>query len=132
MYTERVSNCGERIAYALKYRNMKQAELCRIAKVPKSSLSLYLSGAYEPKKDRLQAMATALSVSEAWLMGYDVPMEKQTELNLQLFASPTVDIKTSDLTEGEIALIKVLDKLTDDEQRQVIEFAEFLISKRGK
>ena len=58
--------------------------------------------------------------------------ESDVALNLQLFASPTVEIKTSDLTEGEIALIKVLDKLTDDEQRQVIEFAEFLISKRGK
>lgn len=58
--------------------------------------------------------------------------ESDVALNLQLFAAPTVEIKTSDLTEGEIALIKVLDKLTDDEQRQVIEFAEFLISKRGK
>ena len=58
--------------------------------------------------------------------------ESDVALNLQPFAVTTVEIKTSDLTEGEIALIKVLDKLTDDEQRQVIEFAEFLISKRGK
>ena len=58
--------------------------------------------------------------------------ESDVALNLQPFAATTVEIKTSDLTEGEIALIKVLDKLTDDEQRQVIEFAEFLISKRGK
>ena len=130
MYTERVSNCAERIAYALKHRNMKQAELCRMAKVPKSSLSLYLSGAYEPKQDRIYAMANVLNVSEAWLIGYDVPMEKQPELNLQPFATPTVDTKTSDLTEGEIALIKVLDKLTDDEQKKVIEYVEFLMSKR--
>ena len=47
-------------------------------------------------------------------------------------ASPTVEIETSDLTQGEIALLKALDKLTEDEVRQVIEFAEFLISKRGK
>ena len=31
---------------------MKQSELCKLANVPKSSLSLYLSGAYEPKQDR--------------------------------------------------------------------------------
>lgn len=131
MYQKRVSTCSERIAYALKYRNMKQSELCRIAKVPKSSLSLYLSGAYEPKKDRLEAMDIALSVSEAWLIGYDVPMDRFH--NLQLFASPKeVEIETSDLTEGEIALLKALDKLTEDEVRQVIEYAEFLISKRGK
>ena len=47
-----------------------------------------------------------------------------------LLAAPTVEIKTSDLTEGEIALIKVLDKLTDDEQKKVIEYVEFLMSKR--
>jgi transcriptional regulator with XRE-family HTH domain len=132
MYKPRVEKCSDRIRKAMQIRGMKATELCKLAKVPKSSLSLYLSDAYEPKQDRIYAIASVLNVSEAWLIGYDVPMEKQPNLNLKLFAEPTVDIKTSDLTEGEIAMIKVLDKLTDDEQKKVIEYVEFLISKRGK
>jgi transcriptional regulator with XRE-family HTH domain len=80
VYKERVESCGQRIAKALDIKGMKQSELCRLAKVPKSSLSLYLSGAYEPKQNRLYDIAKALNVSEAWLMGYDVQMERQKAL----------------------------------------------------
>ena len=80
MYRERVDTCGKRIATALNIRGMKQAELCRLAKVPKGSLSLYLSGAYEPKQNRIYDIAKVLNVDEAWLMGYDVPMERKKQL----------------------------------------------------
>ena len=76
MYKERIASCGERIAEALLLRGLKQCDLCEKSGVPKSSLSLYLKGAYEPKQDRIYSMAIALNVSEAWLMGYDVPMER--------------------------------------------------------
>ena len=76
MYNERIETCGQRIAKALNVREMKQSELCKRAGVPKSSLSLYLSGAYEPKQNRIFDMAKVLNVNEAWLMGYDVPMER--------------------------------------------------------
>ena len=66
---------GIRIAKALSVRGMKQSQLCKLADIPKSSLSLYLQGAYEPKQDRIYKMANALNVSQEWLMGYDVPME---------------------------------------------------------
>ena len=77
MYSERIESCGKRIAKALAVRNMRQADLAEMANIPKSSLSLYLKGAYEPKDDRIYAIAKALRVSEAWLMGYDVPMERE-------------------------------------------------------
>jgi transcriptional regulator with XRE-family HTH domain len=77
MYKERIESCGQRIAKALTIKSMRQSELCKLANVPKSSLSLYLSGAYEPKQDRIYDMARVLNVNEAWLMGYDVPMEKE-------------------------------------------------------
>ena len=79
MYSERIESCGKRIAKALTIRNMRQADLAEMTNIPKSSLSLYLKGAYEPKDDRIYVIAKALRVSEAWLMGYDVPMEKSEE-----------------------------------------------------
>jgi hypothetical protein len=35
-----------------------------------------------PRNDKVFAMAEALSVSEHWLMGYDVPMEKNADVIL--------------------------------------------------
>ena len=81
MYSERIESCGQRIAKALSIRNIRQADLAEMTNIPKSSLSLYLKGAYEPKDDRIYIIAKALRVSEAWLMGYDVPMEKSEENN---------------------------------------------------
>ena len=77
MYTGRIETCGQRIIKALALRKMKQAELCKLAEIPKSSLSLYISDAYDPKQDRLYIMAKVLNVDPVWLMGYDVPMERE-------------------------------------------------------
>ena len=41
-------------------------------------MSYYLSGRSEPKSDRLYIIAKILDVSEAWLLGYDVKMERTT------------------------------------------------------
>ena len=113
MYKPRIETCSQRLAKAIKYRSMKQADLCKLAKVPKSSLSLYLSGAYEPKQDRLYDMARVLNVSEAWLMGYDVPMERQDPKKSQ---SPE-ELK---LSEGEQLLIDLLRKIPEDQQGLVL------------
>lgn len=42
----------------------------------KSAVSQYYSGKYEPKQKGIYLIANALDVNEAWLMGYDVPMER--------------------------------------------------------
>lgn len=57
---------------------MRQSELCQLTKIPKSAMSQYVKGTFEPKQDRVELLAKALQVSEAWLMGYDVPMERET------------------------------------------------------
>ena len=104
MYRDKVEPCSKRISKALSLKKMKQADLCQLAKVPKSSLSLYLSGAYEPKQDRIYSMAKALNVSEAWLMGYDVPMERQEK-------SPP---NKEDLTEGEKLWLDLYNRVSDE------------------
>ncbi|MBQ9913081.1 MAG: helix-turn-helix domain-containing protein [Clostridia bacterium] len=58
---------------ALSLRGMKQSELVKLTGIGKSSISTYLSGEYEPKQRNIYKIAQALNVSEAWLMGYDVP-----------------------------------------------------------
>ena len=112
MYSKRTESCSRRLANALSIRGMKQTELCEKAGVPKSSLSLYLSGAYEPKQDRVYDMAKALNVSEAWLMGYDVPMERESKKN-----SP----EEPKLTEGELLLLDLFRRIPEDKQELVLQ-----------
>lgn len=114
MYSPRVESCGRRIAKALELKKMKQADLCKLAKVPKSSLSLYLSEAYEPKQDRIYEMAKVLNVSEAWLLGYDVPMERQET------SSP----ESVELSEGEKMLLDLFRQVPVEKQQLVLQMIQ--------
>ena len=78
MDKENIESCAKRISKALSIRGLKQAELCNLTGIPKSAMSQYIKGSFEPKQDRVYLLARALKVNEAWLMGYDVPMEKET------------------------------------------------------
>ena len=111
MYSGRIETCGKRIAQALAIKGMKQSELCERAKVPKSSLSLYLSGAYEPRQERIYEMATALDVDPVWLMGYDVPMEKTKK-------DSTNELP---LTDGDIELLQLFNRIPAESQAMLKE-----------
>lgn len=111
MEYDRVATCAERIKKALYIKGMKQSDLCRLTKIPKSALSQYISGAFEPKQDRIYLMAQALNVSEAWLMGLDVPMERQAK---KIFPSEP------SLTEGEQILLDLFRRVPEDKQQMVL------------
>jgi transcriptional regulator with XRE-family HTH domain len=64
-----------RLKKALSLRNMRQQDLVEKTKIPKGSISQYISGYAEPKTDRTYLMAKALNVNPVWLMGFDAPME---------------------------------------------------------
>lgn len=66
----------DRLQLALDLREKKAADLARDLKIPKSAISQYLSGNRTIKDaKRLYIIAEYLDVPEAWLMGFDVPME---------------------------------------------------------
>lgn len=72
-----------RLKTAMNIRGIKASELSEKAHIPKSAISQYLSGLYEAKQKTIFKLATALNISEAWLMGLDVPMEKNFDDNIQ-------------------------------------------------
>lgn len=59
-------------------RGMKQIELATLSGISKYSISHYLKGDWEGKQDAVYELARVLDVSEAWLMGYDVPPDRKT------------------------------------------------------
>ena len=64
----------DRLRQAMDLRGMRATDLVDKTGIPKGTISYYLSGKTEPKADRLYIIAQALDISEAWLLGYDVPM----------------------------------------------------------
>ncbi len=58
-----------RLAAAMAEKNIKAAELSRRTGISKPRLSQYKNGVYVPKADAICAIARALGVSEAYLMG---------------------------------------------------------------
>lgn len=76
-----------RLQRILSERGLKQVDVLERAapyckgygiKLNKSDLSQYVSGKVEPGQDKLTVLGLALNVSEAWLMGFDVPMERNS------------------------------------------------------
>lgn len=104
-------SCAVRIKKALSIRNMSQAELCQKTKIPKSALSEYLKGLYEPKQDRLLIMSEALDVDPVWLMGFDVPMEKEHK---------KISPHEPTLTEGEKVMLELFRQIPADQQPVVL------------
>lgn len=72
-----MAKIADRLKMALEIRDITQSELSRKTGIGKSSISTYLTGEYEPKQKNIYKMALALDVNEAWLMGADIPMERQ-------------------------------------------------------
>lgn len=82
----KVSNTAERLKSIMSERNLKQVDILEKAKpfsteydikLTKVDLSQYLAGKVEPGQAKLFLLANVLNVNEAWLMGYDVPKERQ-------------------------------------------------------
>lgn len=83
-------NTSLRLKRIMYERSLRQVDILELAKpfcqeydvkMNKSDLSQYVSGKVEPSQDKLVILGMALNVNEAWLMGFDVPMEKESENN---------------------------------------------------
>lgn len=81
------SSTSERLRQIMDERNLKQTDILALTrpycekynvKLGKSDLSQFVNGKVIPGQWKLTILGLALNVSEAWLMGLDVPMERKT------------------------------------------------------
>lgn len=101
----------DRLKEAMRTSNIKQADLARLTGISKGGISNYVTGRYEPKSDIISKLAAALNVSEMWLWGYDVPMERKSKISP---SEPT-------LTEGEKLLLDLFNRVPEDQQQLVLQ-----------
>ena len=122
-----METCATRIAKALSIRGMRQYELCEKTRIPKSAISQYVSGAFEPKQDRVFLIAQALNVDPVWLMGYDVPMEKKEEHDSKK-DSPS----EPQLTEGEQSMLELFRLIPVERQPEALELLRVALKMQQK
>ena len=84
-------------------------------KLGKSALSQYVNGVQAPDQKKLALLALTFDVSEAWLMGYDVPRERKatatntttyTETDLRKMAENAKTFDGKPLNENDIQAIQ--------------------------
>lgn len=75
----RIASVSSRLRSAMDRTGKTQADLYRETGISKATLSRYLSGQFEPKQIAVNRLAIALDVSEMWLWGCDVPMERPVD-----------------------------------------------------
>lgn len=73
----KTSNTSERLKELMALKGLRQIDIAEKTGLGKSAISQYVSGKITPKQDKVYILAEGLNVSPTWLMGYDVPMEKE-------------------------------------------------------
>lgn len=68
-----------RLSEALSLRAMRQVDLAERTGLTQSQINSWKRNRWQPKQEALYKMAKVLDVSELWLAGYDVPMERPVE-----------------------------------------------------
>lgn len=91
-----MATLSERLRQILSIRGVKQVDVIESTGITKGALSSYITGRYVPKQDKIYILAKYFDVSEAWLMGYDVPMERRTAAPV----SDQVDFKREELIKN--------------------------------
>ena len=111
MKNDRVAPIKDRLKYAMLLSNKKQVDLVNETNLNRGTISRYISGEVEPKSHSIYKLAKALNCSEAWLMGYDVPMERQKNIPQD----------KSELSEGEKILLDLFNRVPEDQQKLVLQ-----------
>lgn len=115
---------SNRLNEAMLEKGIKQSQLSKKTKIDKTLISKYQAGIADAGNDRLPKLADALNVNEVWLMGYDVPKEKD-------WVSQNVPSKTNTTETDNFknflrkkGFLKENEDITDDQIDNLIDFAK--------
>ena len=79
----------DRLKWIMQERGLRQKDIFDLAqpycqmygeRLGLADISAYVNGKYAPAQKKLTLLSLALGVSEGWLMGLDVPMERATNV----------------------------------------------------
>lgn len=118
-------NTKDRLNELLLIHNEKAVDMAKRTDIPKSSLSLYLNGKREPRQNILTKIALSYNVEEAWLMGFEVPMERKDRFSKE---NAILDAKITNDSVLKDAIKKYY-AMNDADKKDIIEFIEYKYNK---
>ena len=129
------STTSDRLNQLMKDHNLKQVDILKMCKpfckkyevkLERNDLSQYVSGKTEPGQKKLMVLAEALNVSPVWLMGLDVPMERNNNISRNqydeeiekialehggtIYIDKKEPLTANDVVEINKILMKIIDK----------------------
>ena len=102
-----VSNIPKRLHEIMNKLNISQADISRKTGLPRSAISMYLSGQRTPRQDKISQICEPFNINPTWLMGYEAPM-----FSSSVFADENMDLITACLCDKNLQfIIKTYDEL---------------------
>lgn len=129
---------GIRLKKIMTARNLKQVDILKMCepycrkynvKLEKNDLSQYVNDKVQPKQDKLSILAMALNVSEVWLMGFDVPMNYESnndDSDIINFFNNLMESHNSDNKEID-EVRKIIEKETDSKTAKAIKMYDLFL-----
>lgn len=121
------TDTSNRLKQIMAERNLKQVDILNLSipfqkkfgiKLSKSTLSQYVNSVQSPDQNRIYLLAKTLGVSEAWLMGFDVPMVESSKIE-----------NDSETIEETITVMK---KLEEPRQKVVLDTAKIQLKEQDE
>lgn len=85
-----VDTFQNRLKKAMEIRGIKQVDLVEKTGLDKTLINKYLAGISRARQQKLTLLADTLNVNEVWLIGYDVPMDRDLTIGTNLATNSAV------------------------------------------
>ena len=116
-----------RLKEALELREKKSVDLVRDLKIPKSAVSQYLSGrSQNMDSERMHAICKYLNVSEPWMMGYNVTMERDMQKKNDTLSDIAVRMSEDDYF---LSVLEGLNQLDEEQLASIKQMVDVLLKK---
>lgn len=101
----------DRLREALQLREKKAIDIVNDLDIPRSAISQYMSGKTQNMDHRrLYAISQYLNINEAWLLGYDVPMERPTAQKNDIISDVVIRMRRDSDFFSVVETLNSLDK----------------------
>lgn len=108
-----------RLQELLDLLDISAAEMSRATGIPKSSISMWLSGERTMRQDKIGIISSHYHIDPSWLMGYDVPIHRDYEQAIEDFRKIASEQKEI-LSQAEYEIIRKFRSENSDIQKAIL------------
>ena len=129
---EQVSTFANRLKSELENQDISLTAFAKKISYSKQTISAYIKGVRFPKRPVIDAIARALNVNAAWLLGYDVSRETEQSLTSKHVKYEGTERLTipDEYKDVYVAFSGGIENLKQEDIDDIIKFIEYKKSKK--